>query len=155
MPPSIATADRPDREQLVEFLRQRRQAVVTTRRKDGRLQSSPVTCGVDSSGRLVVSTYPARAKARNVARDSRVSVCMLSENWDGPYVQVDGTAEVLGMPEALDPLVEYYRALAGEHADWEDYKKAMIAQDKCLIRITIDDWGPIATGGFPPDRVPG
>jgi hypothetical protein len=70
-------------------------------------------------------------------------------------VQVDGTAEVIDQPDAIEPLVAYYRCIAGEHPDWDDYRAAMAKQGKSLIRITPTSWGPVATGGFPPDRVPG
>jgi len=155
MAPSVATATRPDRGALLAFLRERSKAVLMTTRSDGRPQSSPVSCGVDDAGRLVISTYPERVKARNVRRDPQVSVCMLSDDWNGPYVHLDGTAEVLDLPEALEPLVEYFRSLSGEHPDWDEYREAMQRQGKSLIRITIDRWGPIATGGFPPDKLPG
>jgi hypothetical protein len=78
-----------------------------------------------------------------------VSICVLSDDWNGPYVQVDGHAEVLDMPEAVEALVEYYRCIAGEHPDWDEYREAMRRQDKSLIRIHVERWGPIATGGFP------
>lgn len=100
----------------------------------------------------MIATYPERAKTKNVRRSPNVSVCVLSDAWDGPYVHIDGTAKVLDLPEALEPLVDYFRVLAGEHSDWDEYREAMIKQGKCLIRIDITDWGPIATGGFPPDR---
>jgi PPOX class probable F420-dependent enzyme len=146
---TIATARTVSREELMDFVRPRHRALVMTTRRDGRPQASPVACGVDEEGRIVVSTYPDRAKARNARRDPRVSVCVLSDEWDGPYVQVDGTAEVLDMPEALEPLVGYFRCIAGEHPDWDEYRAAMVKQGKSLIRVTIDRWGPIATGGFP------
>jgi PPOX class probable F420-dependent enzyme len=146
----IATADRVDRSELLEFLRARHHALLVTTRADGRPQLSPVTCGLDGIGRLVVSTYPQRAKVRNVRRDPRVSACVLSDDFNGPYVQVDGHAEVLDLPDALEPLVEYFRSISGEHPDWDEYREAMRQQGKCLIRIAIDRWGPIATGGFPP-----
>jgi PPOX class probable F420-dependent enzyme len=146
---TIATARAVSREELLDFLRPRHRALVMTTRRDGRPQASPVACGVDDEGRIVVSTYPERAKARNARRDPRVSVCVLSDDWDGPYVQVDGTAEVLDLPEALEPLVGYFRCIAGEHPDWDEYRAAMLRQGKSLIRVTIDRWGPIATGGFP------
>jgi PPOX class probable F420-dependent enzyme len=111
-----------------------------------------VTCGLDEQGRIVVSTYPERAKAVNLRRDPRVSMVIHSDDWNDPYVQVDGTAEVLDLPDALEPLVEYYRSIAGEHPDWDEYRDAMRAQGKSLIRIQVEGWGPIATGGFPPDR---
>ncbi len=148
--PRIATADRVDRAAVLDFLRPRHKALLTTRRSDGSPQLSPVSCGVDGDGRIVVSTYPGRAKTVNARRDPRVSLCVLSDDWDGPWVQVDGTAEVLDMPAALDGLVDYYRCISGEHPDWDDYRAAMARQDKSLIRVSVERWGPIATGGFPP-----
>jgi PPOX class probable F420-dependent enzyme len=146
----IATADRVDRAGLLEFLRERHHGILMTTRADGRPQLSPVTCGVDPDGRIVVSTYPQRAKARNARRDPRVSMCVLSDDFGGAYVQVDGRAAVLDLPEALEPLVDYFRCISGEHPNWDEYRAAMVRQGKCLIRVTIDEWGPIATGGFPP-----
>lgn len=152
--PRTATADRVDRSALLEFLRPRHRALLITTRSDGRPQVSPLTCGVDADGRLVMSTYPGRAKTRNARRDPRVSLCVLSDDWDGPYVQVDGRAEVLDMPAALDGLVDYFRCISGEHPDWDEYRAAMARQGKSLIRVHIERWGPIATGGFPPDLTP-
>jgi PPOX class probable F420-dependent enzyme len=150
MPRTIATTKSVDRSALLEFLRPRHRGLLVTTRSDGRPQISPVTCGVDTEGRVVVSTYPDRAKARNARRHPTVSMCMLSDDWNGPYVQVDGRAEVLDVPEALDGLVEYFRCISGEHPDWDEYREAMIRQNKSLIRVHIERWGPIATGGFPP-----
>ncbi|MGY1721322.1 MULTISPECIES: PPOX class F420-dependent oxidoreductase [unclassified Blastococcus] len=149
--PKIATTDRVDRASLVEFLRPRHRAVLLTRRREGGVQLSPVTCGVDAEGRVVVSTYPQRAKVANARRDPSVSLCVLSDEWDGPWVQLDGEAEVLQLPEALEPLVDYYRSISGEHPDWAEYRAAMARQGKALLRITVTGWGPIATGGFPAD----
>lgn len=148
----IATADTVDRDVLLEFVRPRHKGTLVTRRQDGRLQMSPVTCGVDGEGRIVISTYPERAKAVNARRDPSVSILVHSDDWNDPYVQVDGTAEVLDMPEAVEPLVEYYRCISGEHPDWAEYRAAMAEQGKSLIRITIECWGPVAAGGFPPNR---
>ena len=155
--PTIATNTRVERAELLDFVRTRHHLVLVTTRHDGRPQLSPVTGGVDGAGRIVVSTYPDRAKATNLRRDPRASVLVLSEEWNDAWVQVDGTAEVLDMPgqEAEDGLVEYYRCISGEHPDWDDYRAAMHRQNKSLIRITIERWGPIATGGFPPESEPG
>ncbi len=150
--PRIATATEVDRTELLDFARQRPRGVLVTTRADGAPQMSPVTCGVDEAGRIVISTYPGRAKTRNARRAPQVSICVLSDDWDGPYVQIDGRAEVLDMPEALDGLVDYYRCIAGEHPDWEDYRAAMARQNKSLIRIEVERWGPVATGGFPPSQ---
>lgn len=148
---NIATSDRVDRARLLDFLRVRHRTILLTSRVDGTAQLSPVSSGIDPEGRLVVSTYPQRAKVRNVRRDPAVSACVLSDEWNGPWVQVDGQAEVLDLPEALEPLVEYYRCISGEHPDWDEYREAMRRQGKSLIRVTITRWGPIATGGFPPE----
>lgn len=146
---SIATNVTVDRAGLTEFLRPRHRMILLTHRRDGVPQGSPVTAGVDAQGRIVVSTYPQRAKAANVARHGAASVVVLSDDFDGPWVQVEGGAELLTLPDALEPLVDYFRAISGEHPDWEEYRAAMTTQGKALIRITPARWGPIATGGFP------
>ena len=147
---SIATADRVDRDRLLAFLRDRHHVVLVTRRRDGRPQLSPVTGGIDD-GNLVIATYPQRAKVHNLRRDPRASAMVLSDDWDGPWVQLDGSAEVVDLPDAVEPLVGYYRSIAGEHPDFDEYRQAMRDQGKCLIRVHIERWGPIATGGFPPE----
>ncbi len=152
MPRKIATAEQVDREQMLEFVRPRHKLTLVTTRRDGRPQLSPVTGGVDAEGRVVISTYPGRAKTANLRRDPRTSVLVHGDEWDDAYVQLDGTAEVIEMPEAVEPLVDYYRSIAGEHPDWEEYREAMASQGKSLIRVTIERWGPIATGGFPPEH---
>ena len=146
---AIASTTTVTRGELEDFIRPRHKALLSTTRADGRPQLSPVSCGLDTAGRIVISTYPQRAKARNIRRDPRVSVCVMSEDWNGAYVQADGTAEVLDLPEAMEPLVEYFRVISGEHPDWDDYRAAMTRQGKCLIRVTIERWSPVSTGGFP------
>ncbi|MBA3529792.1 MAG: PPOX class F420-dependent oxidoreductase [Propionibacteriaceae bacterium] len=148
---SIATNSSVGLHELLDFVRPRHRMLIATMRRDGRPQISPVAGGVDDQGRIVISTYPTRAKTRNAEKDSRVSVLVLSDDWDGPWVQVDGDAEVLHLPEAADGLVDYYRCIAGEHPDWDEYRAAMQVQAKSLIRITPTRWGPVATGGFPAD----
>jgi PPOX class probable F420-dependent enzyme len=154
MAPRIATNTTVELGQLLDFVRPRHRAILLTTRADGRPQGSPVTFGVDDSGRLAVATYPARAKARNARRDARASLIVLSDDWDGPWVQIDGDAEVIDPPHAVEPLVEYYRNIAGEHPDWDEYRAAMLKQGKSLLRITPRRWSPIATGGFPPEAAP-
>jgi PPOX class probable F420-dependent enzyme len=145
----IATNRVVDREGIVDFLRTRHRAILLTTRRDGTPQASPVTAGIDAEGRIVVSTYPERAKVANARRDPGGSAIVLSDDWNGEWVQVWGTLEVLDLPDALDPLVEYFRSISGEHPDWSEYRNAMVAQGKSLIRLTIQRWGPIAKGGFP------
>ena len=119
-----ASNDRVDRDQLVDFLRPRHRALLITRRADGGPQASPVSCGVDAAGRVVVSTYPQRAKVVNARRDPRVSLVVLSDDWDGPWVQVDGDVEVLDLPEALEPLVEYFRAISDKYRQFTGLRAA-------------------------------
>ena len=121
--PRTARADQVELPELLEFLRPRHRAVLITTRRDGLPQSSPLSCGVDSA----------------------------ADDWDGPYGHRDGHADVRDMPDAREGLVEYFRAISGEHPDWDDYRAAMHRQDKSLITVTIERWGPIATGGFPPE----
>lgn len=149
----MATAARDtevDRQTLLEFVRPRHKLILGTKRRDGRVQLSPVTGGVDEQGRIVISSYPDRAKTANLRRDPAATVMVLSDEFNGEWVQVDGTAEVLDLPEALEPLCDYYRSISGEHPDWDEYREAMQRQGKVLLRVTIEDWGPVSRGGFPP-----
>lgn len=150
MAPKVATADVVSLAELLDFIRPRHKMLLTGFRSDGSLHSSPVTGGVDEQGRIVIASYPQRAKCRNLRRNPSASVVVFSDEFNGAYVQVDGEAEVIDLPEAVDLLVDYYRAIAGEHPDWGEYRRAMVDQGKCLIRITPRRWGPVATGGFPP-----
>jgi PPOX class probable F420-dependent enzyme len=154
MAPKIATADVVGFAELLDFIRPRHRMILTTFRADGSLQSSPVTGGVDAEGRVVIASYPQRAKSANIRKTGRASVVVISDEFNGPYVQLDGDAEVIDGPDAVEPLVDYYRAIAGEHPDWEDYRRAMRDQNKCLLRVTARRWGPVATGGFPPTQGP-
>ena len=143
------------REELLNFIRPRHRGILVTTRRDGRPQISPVTLGVDAEGRVVVSSYPDRAKSRNAARNTRASVCVLSNEFNGEWVQLDGRIEVVHQPEAMEALVEYYRSISGEHPDWDEYRQAMADQGKVLLRLTIERWSPVSRGGFPARLVPG
>ena len=149
MPRTIATNTEVDLDGLLDFVRPRHQMVVITQRADGRPQASPVTGGVDDGGRLVISTYPERAKTVNARRNPQVSVLVVSDDFGGAWVQVDGECEVIDAPDSVEPLVEYFRCISGEHPDWDEYRRAMLDQGKSILRITPTRWSPVATGGFP------
>jgi len=149
MPRTIATNTEVDLDGLLDFVRPRHQMVVITQRSDGRPQASPVTGGVDEGGRLVISTYPERAKTVNARRNPQVSLLVLSDDFGGAWVQVDGECEVIDAPDSVEPLVEYFRCISGEHPDWDEYRQAMLDQGKSILRITPTRWSPVATGGFP------
>ena len=148
MSPQIATNTQVDLADLLEFVEARHHVVLVTTRADGSPQLSPVSAGVDE-GRIVIATYPERAKVHNLRRFPEASLLVLSDDWNGAWVQVDGTAEVLDAPASIEPLVGYYRCISGEHPDWAEYREAMVRQGKSLIRVTPLRWGPVATGGFP------
>ncbi|KYH45922.1 PPOX class F420-dependent oxidoreductase [Branchiibius sp. NY16-3462-2] len=152
MSPKIATNTDVSLEDLLSFVRPRHHLVLITQRHDGSPQVSPVTGGVDDSGRIVISSYPQRAKTRNARKRPEVSVLVLSDEWDDAWVQVDGDAEVIDAVDDVEPFVEYFRNIAGEHSDWDEYRAAMVKQNKSLIRVTPTRWGPVATGGFPPEQ---
>ncbi len=135
-----------DAEQAREFLRSNHRAVLVTRRGDGRPQTSPVLAAVDGEGRVVVSTRETAMKARNLARDPHASLCALSDGFFGPWVQVDGEVEIVGRPEAVEVLVDYYRQVAGEHPDWDGYRASLEAERRVALRLTITDAGPDRSG---------
>jgi PPOX class probable F420-dependent enzyme len=146
---TIATTTTVDLDGLLVFVRPRHHMLLVTQRADGRPQASPVTGGVDEGGRIVISTYPERAKTSNARARPQVSVVVLSDDFGGAWVQLDGDCEVIDSPASVEPLVEYYRGISGEHPDWDEYRQAMVDQGKSILRITPTRWSPVATGGFP------
>ena len=132
--------------EALAFGRRNPRAVLATMKRDGTPQLSPVLVGVDSQDRLVVSTRDTAVKIANVRRDPRAWLCVLNEGFFGDWAQLSGDVEVISLPEAMEPLVEYYRSISGEHPDWDDYRAAMIKQGRCLIRITPTKAGPTVFG---------
>lgn len=129
-----------------QFLRENECAVLATRRRHGHIQMSPVTVGLDDEGRAIISSRETAYKVRNLRRHPQASLCVFVDEFTGPWVQVNGTAEIVSLPEAMDLLVDYYRQLAGEHPDWDDYRRAMERDRRVLIRITIESAGPDLKG---------
>jgi PPOX class probable F420-dependent enzyme len=129
-------------EEALGFVREHHDAVLCTARRDGAPQLSPITCNVAGDDRIVISTRETLAKVKNIRRDPRVSLCVLTHGFYGEWIQVDGTAEIVSLPAAMEPLVEYYRSLRGEHPDWDDYRAAMTRDQRCLLRISVERAGP-------------
>ncbi len=128
------------------FVREHHRAVLLTWRRDGSAQMSPIVCAVDDDATIVVSTRATAVKAKNVQRDPRVSLCVLSDGFFGSWVQVDGRAEIVPLPEAMDGLVHSYRAISGEHPDWDDYRAAMERERRVLLRVRLERAGPDVSG---------
>jgi PPOX class probable F420-dependent enzyme len=135
-----------DLEAARRFVAENHHAVLATRRRDGAAQLSPVLVALDAEGRVVVSSRETAIKTKNLRRDPRASVCVVDDAFYGPWVQVDGTAEIVPLPDALDGLVAYYRQISGEHPDWDEYRAAMQRERRVLIRITPERAGPNVSG---------
>jgi len=133
-------------DQAREFLRRNHRAVLATARDDGRPQLSPVTVAVDPAGRVIISTRETAVKVRNLRRRPFASVCAVTDNFFGQWVQVEGDVEIISLPDAMELLVEYYRLVSGEHPDWDDYQAAMIRDRRCVVRIQITRAGPDISG---------
>ncbi|MGH2787750.1 MAG: PPOX class F420-dependent oxidoreductase [Actinomycetota bacterium] len=130
----------------LEFVAHNHRAVLVTRRSGGGLQTSPVTVGVDGDGKVVISSRETAYKVRNLRRDPRATLCVFSDTFFGSWMQIEGSADTVSLPEAMDGLVEYYRRISGEHPDWDDYRRAMREDNRLLIRISIDRVGPTRSG---------
>jgi PPOX class probable F420-dependent enzyme len=131
-----------DIEQARDFVRRNHRAVLTTYHPDGRAQLSPVTVGVDEDGYIVISTRETAVKTRNLARDPRVVLCGLTEAFYGEWILIEGRADIVRLPEAMQHLVDYYRSVSGEHPDWDDYRAAMVRDQRVLVRVTVTRAGP-------------
>ena len=125
-----------------QFIREHHHAILTAYRGAGPVQMSPVVVGVDQAGRAVVSTREPLYKVRHLRKDPRVSLCVFTDAFFGKWIQIDGSAAILSLPDAMEPLVEYYRTVVGEHPDWHDYRRAMVAEQRVLLQITIERAGP-------------
>ena len=135
-----------DIEQAKTFLTENHRGVLATTRQNGRVQMSPILIGLDVTGRAMISSRETAYKVRNLRRDPRASVCVFADKFYGQWLQIDGTAEILSLPDALEPLVNYYKTVVGEHPDWEDYRQAMAREKRVLILITIERAGPDRSG---------
>ncbi|HEV3382731.1 MAG TPA: PPOX class F420-dependent oxidoreductase [Trebonia sp.] len=133
-------------QKALDYVRTHHKTVVATLKKDGTPALSPVTAAVDDSGRVVISTRQTAYKVAHVRRDPRVWLCVLPDEFFGQWIQIEGRAEIVGLPEAMDSLVDYYRKVSGEHPDWDDYRAAMTSEQRCLLRITVAKAGPDVQG---------
>lgn len=132
--------------EALEFVADNHRAVLATRRRDGRPQLSPVLVVGDGEGRILVSTRETAMKTHNVERDPAVTVCVMNDGFFGKWALIDGTAEIVQLPEAMDLLVDYYRRVAGEHDDWDEYRDAMRRERRVVLRITVERAGPDRSG---------
>ena len=135
-----------DFETARDFIATNHRGILLTYRSDGSPQMSPIVAGVDDDGHVVVSSRETAYKVRNLVRDPRVSLCMFTDGFFGGWVQIDGTAEIVGLPEAMELLVDYYRRLSGEHPDWDEYRAAMRKERRVAIMISIERAGPTKFG---------
>lgn len=129
-----------------EFIRENHRAVAATRRRDGSVQLSPVVVNLDGEGRGVISSRETAIKVRNLRRDPYVQLCVFEDRWPGQWMGVDGEAEILSLPEAMDPLIDYYKRFSDENPDWDDYRERMNREKRVLIRIDLQRAGPDRQG---------
>ena len=129
-----------------EFLSEHHHGVLATYRQDGRPQMSPILIGVNGQGQAIISTRETAYKVKNLRRDNRASVCVFTDEFFGDWIQIDGAAHILSLPGALEPLVDYYKRVVGEHPDWEEYRQAMFDEQRVLIQIDIERAGPDRSG---------
>jgi len=130
----------------VDFARTNHRAVLSTFRRDGNPQLTPVAVGVDDSGAVVISSRQTAAKVKNAQRDPRVSLCIMNDGFYGEFVQLEGTATIIELPDAMDGLIAYYRSISGEHPDWDDYRDAMTREQRVIIRVDATRAGPNYSG---------
>jgi PPOX class probable F420-dependent enzyme len=135
-----------DIDRATSFISKNPRAVLATTRADGRPQLSPVVAAVDDDGRVLISTRETAIKAKNLTQDPRASLCVLNDRFFGEWIQVEGSAELIRLPDALPLLEDYYRKISGEHPDWEDYRAAMRRDRRLIVRVTIDRAGPDVSG---------
>jgi PPOX class probable F420-dependent enzyme len=135
-----------DLDKALAFIKEHPKAVLVTQRKDGRPQTSPILAAVDEEGRLMISSRETAYKVRNLRRDPRASLCFVSDAFYGDWIQIDGSAEIISLPDAMDLLIDYYRRLSGEHEDWDDYRSAMERDKRVIVSVIVERAGPDHSG---------
>ena len=135
-----------DTTEALDFLRSNHRAVMATTKADGSTQMSPITVGVDSEGRVVVSSRETAYKVRHLRALPYAAICAFTNDFFGPWVQVEGPVDVVSLPDAMEPLIDYYRSISGEHPDWDDYRAAMEKDQRVILRMTVERAGPNVSG---------
>jgi PPOX class probable F420-dependent enzyme len=135
-----------DIDAALEFLRSNHRAVMATSRADGTTQMSPITAGVDSAGRVVVSSRETAYKVRHLRALPYAAICVFTDGFFGEWVQVEGPVDIVSLPEAMEPLVDYYRSISGEHPDWDDYRAVMERDRRVILRMSVERAGPTVSG---------
>lgn len=132
--------------QAQKILAEQHRAVLATLRRDGSPQLSPVLTALDDDGTVLVSTRETAFKTRNLRRNPSLWLCVLSDGFFGRWVQVAGTADIVELPAAMPGLERHYRLISGEHENWDEYRAAMHAERRVLLRVTITAAGPDRIG---------
>ncbi|MGB9378365.1 MAG: PPOX class F420-dependent oxidoreductase [Mycobacteriales bacterium] len=136
-----------DLDRAREVLATQHHAVLTTMRRDGTPQMSPLLVALDDAGRVVISSRETAYKVKNLRRDPRLWLCVLPDTFfGGTWIQVEGDVEIVSLPDAMQALEDYYRTISGEHPDWDDYRAAMQREQRLIVRITLTRAGPDREG---------
>jgi len=135
-----------DIQSAVDFIRTNHHAVIATTRADGKPSLTPVAAAVDDDGKVVVSTRQGAMKVQHLRRVPFASIVVTTDAFYGEWAQVEGPVEIVELPAAMDGLVDYYRRVAGEHPDWDDYRAAMEREHRVLVRLTVERAGPSRSG---------
>ncbi|WP_152189951.1 PPOX class F420-dependent oxidoreductase [Georgenia satyanarayanai] len=135
-----------DIDTALDFVRANPRGILATRRRNGDAQQSPVLAALDGTGRLLISTRETAVKVRNLRRTPRASLCVITERFFGPWVQLTGRVEIVPLPEAMDLLVDYYRRISGEHENWDEYRAAMEREHRCVVVLVPEEAGPSISG---------
>ena len=130
-----------------EFVAKNHHGVLATHRRNGGIQMSPITPGLDEAGRVVISSRETAYKVNNLRRDARAAVCVFAPSFHGEgWVQASGRAEIISLPEAMDALIYLSRQAYGERNNWEEFRRRMERERRVIIRITIESVGPQRRG---------
>ena len=132
-------------EKGLDHVRDNSRAVLATRRRDGSPQMSPVTLAVVDN-EIIMSTRETAIKTWNLRRDPVSWLCVFPDKWLGRWVQLQCRADIVSLPDAMDLLINYYRTLSGEHPDWDDYRRAMTEDQRCMVKFEIEAAGPDIQG---------
>jgi PPOX class probable F420-dependent enzyme len=126
-----------------EFLKDNHHGVLVARKKDGSLQMTLVSPVIGRAGKVVITARDTTFKVKNIRRNPQVSLLVYGDKFNGSnYIQIDGQAEVIPHPEAMEIVLDWHRQIRGEPSNWEEVRRKTLAEGRIAILVTINKVGP-------------
>ncbi len=126
-----------------KFLRDNHHGVLVTRKKDSSLQMTLVSPVIDDEGKVIITSRESTYKVKNIKRNPQISLLVYGDQFNGSnYIQIDGRAEIIPLPQAMDIVLDWHRQIRGVPANWDEIREKTKTERRIAMRVTIERVGP-------------